>query len=255
MRLGTPESFRSYVLGHTENTHICPLATLRGRLQRADVGHPGKRFSRLVMLAALCLLTLPAAAQTTSKVSLDSSEAIFSVVAAMRNCGYDAGSTDPLRVQVSREIAQAVGASKEAQAASAEMCTFYRDHQQADSARDLAQYVSLALFLGDSPKFTLKSKEADLPPDAGYVLGFVPLLAKFAETANLSRIWQEHRYQYEEMIQRFHEPVSQMILTTDVYLRLPFSGYVGRAFTVYLEPLAASLARAVIVQRSPGESN
>ncbi|HEX9120073.1 MAG TPA: hypothetical protein VF840_06000 [Terriglobales bacterium] len=192
------------------------------------------------MLAALCLFAVSAAAQTTSKVSLDSSEAIFSVVAAMRNCGYDAGSTDPLRAQVSREIAQAVGASREAQAASAEMCRFYRDHQQADSARDLAQYVSLALFLGEPPKFTLKVKEADLPPDASYVLGFVPLLARFAETANLHRIWQEHRYQFEELIGRFHEPVSQMILTTDVYLRLPFSGYVGRAFTVYLEPMASS---------------
>ena len=213
MRLGTPESFRSYVL---------------------------TRFCRQLVLAALCLLAVSAAAQNTSKITLDSSEAIFSVVAAMRNCGYDAGSTDPFRAQVSGEIAKAVGASREAQAASAEMCRFYRDHQQGDSARDLAQYVSLALFLGEPPKFTLKAKESDLPPDAGYVQGFVPLLAHFAETANLHRIWQEHRYQYEELIQRFHEPVSQMILATDVYLRLPLSGYVGRAFTVYLEPLAAS---------------
>lgn len=213
MRLGTPESFRSFVL---------------------------TRFSRLLVLAALSLPAVFATAQNTSKVTLDSSEAIFSVVAAMRNCGYDAGTTDPIRAQVSGEIAKAVGASREAQAASAEMCTFYRDHQQADSARDLAQYVSLALFLGEAPKFTLKTKEADLPPDAGYVLGFVPLLANFAQTAHLHHIWEEHRYQYEEMIQRFHEPVSQMILTTDVYLRLPFSGYVGRAFTVYLEPMAAS---------------
>ena len=110
MRLGTPESFRSYVL---------------------------TRFSRQLVLAALCLLALPAAAQTTSKISLDSSETIFSVVAAMRNCGYDAGSTDAFRTQVSGEIAQAVGASREAQAASREMCRFYRDHQQADSARSL----------------------------------------------------------------------------------------------------------------------
>ena len=198
------------------------------------------RFSRQLVLAALCLPALPAAAQTTSQITLDSSETIFSVVAAMRNCGYDAGSVDPFRAQVSAEIAKAVGASREAQAASAEMCAFYRDHQQADSARDLAQYVSLALFLGGPPKFTLKAKEADLPPDAGYVLGFVPLLAHFAQAANLHRIWQEHRYQYEELIERFHEPVSQMILATDLYLRLPLSGYVGRAFTVYLEPLAAA---------------
>src|SRR6266581_8909725 len=101
----------------------------------------------------MCLLALSAAAQTTSKVTLDASETVFSVVAAMRNCGYDAGSADPIRSQVTAEIAKAVGASQEAQAASSEMCAFYRDHQKGDSARDLAQYVSLALYLEEPPKF------------------------------------------------------------------------------------------------------
>lgn len=196
-----------------------------------------KRISR--QLAVICLLALPAAAQTSSKITLDVSQTLFSVIAAMRNCGYDAASTDPFRAQLTREIAQAVGASADAQAASSEMCAFYRDHQQVDAARDLAQYVSLALYLGDAPKFALKAKEADMPPDATYVLGFVPLLSRFAQAANLHHLWQEHRYQYDDLISRFHDPVSKMILSTDLYLRLPLSGYVGRGFTVYLEPLAA----------------
>jgi len=198
------------------------------------------RFSRQLVLATLCLLAVPAAAQTTSKVTLDDSETIFSVLAAVRNCGYDAGSNDAFRAQVNAEIANAVGASREAQAASADMCAFYRDHQPGDSARDLAQYVSLALYLGDAPKFNLKAKEADFPPDASYVLGFVPLLARFAQATNLHKVWQEHKYQYDDLIGRFHEPVAKMILATDLYLKLPLSGYVGRGFTVYLEPLAAS---------------
>jgi len=196
-----------------------------------------KRFSR--QLALLCLVALPAAAQNTSKVTLDTNESLFSVVAAMRNCGYDSGSTDPLRARITADIAKAVSASKEAQDASSEMCAFYRDHQQADSARDLAQYVSLGLYLGDPPKFALKAKEADMPPDATYVLGFVPLLSRFAQAANLHHIWGEHKYQYDELLLQFHEPVSKIILSTDVYLRLPISGYVGREFTVFLEPLAA----------------
>ncbi len=195
------------------------------------------RFSR--QLTFLCLLAVPAAAQNTSKITLDVSESLFSVVAAMRNCGYDSGSTDALRSQITAEIARAVSASKEAQDASSEMCAFYRDHQQADSARDLAQYVSLGLYLGDPPKFALKAKEADMPPDATYVLGFVPLLSHFAQATNLHHVWQEHKYQYDELIAQFHEPVSKTILATDVYLKLPLSGYVGREFTVYLEPLAA----------------
>ena len=193
-----------------------------------------------MLLAALCLLpAVPAAAQSTAKATLDASETLFSVLAAIGNCGYEAASAEPVHAQVEADIAKAVAASKEAQAASAEMCAFYRDHQQPDSARDLAQYVSLAHNLGEPPKFTLKVKEADLPPDAAYVLGFVPLLARFSELANLRHIWQEHRYQYDELMLRSHDPVSKMILSTDVYLRVPSSGFVGRAFTVYLEPMAA----------------
>ncbi|MBZ5631216.1 MAG: hypothetical protein LAO06_20375 [Acidobacteriia bacterium] len=189
---------------------------------------------------ALCLLALPAVAQTTPKITLDTSETIFSVLAAINNCGYAAGaSSEGIRAQVNADVAKAVSGSKEAQAASADMCAFYRDHQRPESARDLAQYVSLALNLGEPPKFNLKVKEADLPPDAYYVLGFVPLLARFAEAANLHRVWEEHRYQYEELGARFHDPVSKMMLTTDLYLRLPLSGYLGRGFTVYLEPMAA----------------
>lgn len=197
------------------------------------------RFSRQLVLSTLCLLALAAAAQTTSKVTLESSETIFSVVAALNNCGYGGGAVEGVRAQVSAEMAKAVGASKEAQAASAQMCAFYRDHQQPDSARDLAQYVSLALNLGAPPKFALKAKEADLPPDAGYVLGFVPLLERFAQSIDLHRIWQEHRYQYDDLAQRLHDPIANMILATDVYLRLPLSGYVGREFIIYLEPMAA----------------
>ena len=199
------------------------------------------RFSRQLLGWALCLpLAMPAAAQSTAKVTLDSSETVFSVVAAMGNCGYDAASAEPVHRQVEADIAKAVSASKEAQAASSEMCTFYRDHQQPDSARDLAQYVSLALNLGEPPKFVPKVKEADLPPDANYVLGFVPLLARFAEATHLHQVWEQHHYQYDELLARFHDPVSKTILATDVYLKLPISGYLGRNFTVYMEPMAAT---------------
>ena len=200
-------------------------------------------FSRTVLLPVLMLAAvsavIPAAAQTTSKVTLDSSETIFSVLSAIGSCGYEAFSAEPIHAQVEAEIAKAVSASEPARAVGGKMCAFYRDHQQPDPARDLAQYVSLALNLGEPPNFAPKVKEADLPPDAEYVLGLVPLLARFYEAANLHHIWEQHRYQYDELMARFHGPVVKMILATDVYLRLPISGYVGRAFTVYLEPMAA----------------
>ncbi|MGH9522609.1 MAG: tetratricopeptide repeat protein [Terriglobales bacterium] len=179
-----------------------------------------------------------AAQQPTSKATLDASESVFSTLAAIGHCGYAGNSGDELRRDVLQELAKAVEASDEAKADSREMCQFYLDHRQADSARDLAQYVSLALNMGAPPSFDLKMAEADLPPDANYVLGFRPLLTKFAQAANLHEIWTEHQYEYNQLIQRYHDPVTNMLLATDLYLRVPMSGYLGRAFVIYLEPMA-----------------
>ncbi len=189
----------------------------------------------------MCGLAAQAAAQTTPKVSLDSSETLFSMMAALNACGYDAeiGASEPVRSQVRAEIGKALATSQEAMAARNRVCAFYRDHQQPDASRDLAQYLSLALGLGDPPDFPLTAREADLPPDAAYVVGVVTPLAQFYRAAGLQKIWAEHRYQYESLVERFHDPVAGMIANTDLYLRLPVSGYVGRRFVIYLEPMAA----------------
>jgi tetratricopeptide (TPR) repeat protein len=70
-------------------------------------------------------------------------------------------------------------------------------------------------------------------------LGFVPLLKQYAATAKLHAIWLKHQAQYAALINQFHEPVSRMITSTDAYLRMPSAGYVGRAYTIYLDPMAA----------------
>jgi len=186
------------------------------------------------MLAVTCV----AAAQ--SKATLDVSETLFSVIAAMNVCGYDAElqSSPPIRAEVRAELA-AANKSPEAAAAEEKMCRFYHDHQQGDSAHDLAQYVSLALNLGEPPDFAPKLKEADMPPDSTYILGFVPLLKRYAAAAGLHSIWLKHQPQYLALIDEYHDSVARMISATDNYLRMPLAGYLGRSFTVYLEPMSA----------------
>jgi hypothetical protein len=183
---------------------------------------------------------VPAAA-TTSKVTLDTSETLFSLLAAMNSCGYDAdlANSDPLRAKIRQEIALKAEASPDAAHARTEFCSFYKDHQNLDPARDLAQFVSLGLFLTAPPAFQPSVQEADMPPDATYVLGAVPLLQNFYQAFGLRDIWKEHQPEYDALVDRFHTPVAQMILKTDLYLKLQLSGYVGRRFTVLLEPLAA----------------
>jgi tetratricopeptide (TPR) repeat protein len=163
------------------------------------------------------------------------------VLTAVNACGYDqdlAGSA-PLRTTVRSEVARAINASPQAAATAATLCRFYKDHQQAEASRDLAQYVSLALNLGSPPSFALLLKQSDLPPDAAFVAGFPPLLADFAAAAGLHAIWQRHQAEYEGLIERYHQPIANMLMATDVYLRMPSSGYLGRRFTVYLAPMGA----------------
>jgi len=183
---------------------------------------------------------LSCAASAQSKATIDVSETIFSVLSGMNVCGYDQelASSSPIRAEVRADL---VAASKtpEAAAAAKEMCNFYADHRQDSAAHQLAQYVSLALSLGDPAEFAPKSKEADLPPDASYLLGFVPVLKQYAAAARLHSIWLKHEPQYMALINQFHDPVARMISSTDNYLRMPFAGYVGRSFTVYLDPMAA----------------
>ena len=82
-------------------------------------------------------------------------------------------------------------------------------------------------------------KEADLPPDAGYVLGLVSLLPRFYKNVGLHDIWVRHQKEYEGLISQFHQPIASLLNSTDLYLRLPIAGYMGRKFNIYLEPLGA----------------
>lgn len=177
----------------------------------------------------------------TPKATVDTSESIFAVLAAMNTCGYDQelSQSDPLRLQIRSELARSTQATPAAIAATRGICQFYADHRQGDQAHDLAQYLSLAIVLGPPPDFKPLIKEADLPPDAGYVLGIVQLLPAFYKQAGLHDIWLHHRADFEGLIDQFHTPISRLLTSTDLYLRLPISGYMGRKFSIFLAPLGA----------------
>ena len=181
-------------------------------------------------------------AETTNQVLLDTNETLFTVLAGINTCGYDAelNSSSPLRSQIRSEIAANIQASDDAKTAADAMCQFYQQHQQPDGSRNLAQYVSLALYLNMPPEFAPKVKEADLAPDAATVIGIAPLLRSFYIKAGIHPIWEKHRAAYLALTKGYHEAVAKMLFNTEVYLKLPSAGYLGRSYTVYLEPLGAS---------------
>lgn len=179
-----------------------------------------------------------AAAQ--ARATLDVSETLFTIVSAMNVCGYDQelDSSSPIRAEVRNDLVEASKLPGAAPAAD-KMCQFYREHRQGDMAHDLAEYVSLGLNLGPPPGLTPRIAESDLPPDAAYVLGFVPLVRSYYVAANLHGIWQKHQGEYLALIEQYHASVSQMITATDNYVRMPMSVAAGHSFTVYLEPMSA----------------
>jgi hypothetical protein len=161
------------------------------------------------------------------------------MAAALNSCGYNAGLDNslPLRAAVRWEVQQAVEKSAEAAQLQARLCEFQVEHKPADPNRDISQYISLAIELGPPPGFVPSLLEADLPPDAAHVLGFVSLLQKFYVAARLHDIWLRHQAEYEAQVTRFHTAVADALTGTDLYLKLPFSGYNGRRFVIYLEPM------------------
>jgi hypothetical protein len=198
-------------------------------------------FRRLLLTGLVCLLgSAFALGQQRSKVELEPSETLFTVVTALNQCGYDddLANSDPVREEVRTAVQRAIGQSPEANTASREMCAFYRDHVANDPNRDLSQYISLALNLGPAPDFKPRVKEADLPPDASYVLGFVPLVATFYKTVHLNGIWNQVQPRYEQIMEQVHDSLANMILATDIYLKIPISGSSARHMVIYLEPMA-----------------
>ena len=172
-------------------------------------------------------------------VSLESSEALFDIAVGLNACGYDNGleSSDPIRARVREQVNHALQGSAPARDARDGLCTFINQHRLTEARRDLAQYVSLALYLNPPPDLTASVDEQDMPPDATQVMEMLPLLRKFATAAQLHLIWIANRPAYEEEISKLHDPLTRMILDTNVYLKMPASTYSGSRFLVVIEPM------------------
>ena len=189
----------------------------------------------------IALLAKFSPAQNQSNVVLDNSETLFTVLTAINTCGYDQelGVSDPLRSRVRSEVARARASSPGAKDATLTMCKYYDEHRQPDASKALSQYISLALFLNPAPNLTSKVKEADMPPDATAVLGILPLMQKFYEATGLHGVWEENRQTLSALTERYHQPLAKVLFDTEIYLKLPSAGRLGRGFTVYIDPMGA----------------
>ena len=175
-----------------------------------------------------------------SAVTLETSEPLFQVAAALNACGYDAdlATSSPVRREVRRRHERRAGRLRaRTRDARDRLCAYVTEHRLSDRGLDIGQYVSLSLYLSPPPELTPNVDETDLPPQALQVVNVLPLLRTFSEEAGLHVIWLRHRAEYEELAARVHDPMTAMILASNIYLHQPVSSYDGRRFLVLLEPM------------------
>ena len=182
-------------------------------------------------------------------ISLVSSEPVFDMAAALNACGYDEGSADssPIRQHVRDEMNLALAKSEDARAKRDKVCLYIAQHRMTGSEKDISQYISLALYLSPPPNLETTVDLPEMPPDSTQVAEVAPLLRDFAAAVDLHGIWLTSHHVYDEEIDRLHDPLSKMIVSTNLYLKMPASTYDGRRFIVVIEPqLAPRLVNARI---------
>ncbi len=172
-------------------------------------------------------------------VSLISSEPLFFMASMLNACGYDEGLADsaPVRAKVREEMNQALAKSEDARNKRDAVCLYVAQHRMTGTELDISQYISLALYLSQPPDLEISVELSEMPPDATQVFDVVPLLKAFAEAVDLHGIWLTLRRSYDDDIAQVHDPLSNMVVSTDLYLKMPAATYSGRHFTVVIEPM------------------
>ena len=173
------------------------------------------------------------------QISLQTSEAVFDIAVALNACGYDAGldQSQPIRQKVRDQVNAAVEASAEAQNTRDQLCTYVRQHELSDSSHNLSLYVSLALYVTPPPELTNSVPLTEMPPDSTQVVEILPLIRNFARQIDLHYIWITARPQYDAIVNSLHDSLSQMVVKTNAYLKMPANVTNNSRFAVVLEPL------------------
>src|SRR5450631_173765 len=133
-------------------------------------------------------------------ISLTNAEPVFVMAAALNMCGYDEGleSSAPVRKQVREEIDKALAASEDARAKRDAVCLYIAQHKMTGTVLDIAQYISLSLYLTPPPDLETTADLTEMPPDATQVAEIVPHLKDFADAVDLHGIWLTVRHTYDE---------------------------------------------------------
>ncbi len=191
----------------------------------------------LLISAVVPAFAQPPKPGTQFENQLDSSEALFTVLAAINAAGYDAEIDSPSNSYVRKTVREYLAAQK--MDCLFDLKRFVREHKQKDPSADLSQYISYALAIKGPPLFEPRYVNNMLPPDAAQLDGLAPLLVAFYREGHIEDLWKRMQPAFDDVIEQYHAPVSRAVLLANAYVRNPTSGFLGHHFQIYVDLLGA----------------
>src|SRR5215472_8192056 len=174
-----------------------------------------------------------------TNITVDGNEAMFTTMCALYASGFESDvSTDNwsgfrarLRERLRKQQGPAVDAVRD----------FYRQHQSRNTGEMLSRYVWFGIVAGPAPKFQPALRRDELPPDVLTLEGFSEILANYYAEQHIGQLWREMQPVYNQEIERIHDPISQIVLVANSYLRQLMTPGDPRTFSIIVEPLVGRI--------------
>jgi hypothetical protein len=198
----------------------------------------------LVLLAAVAFAQAPLPRQRPriapiTNITVDGNEAMFTTMCALYASGFESDvSTDnwsAFRAQMRDRLRQQKGPAVDA------VRQFYRQHESRDTAEMLSRYVWFGIVSGPAPKFQPVLRRDELPPDMLTLEGFSEILSAYYTEQSIGQLWRQVQSIYNQEIERLHEPISQIVLVANSYLRELNNPGQMRTFSIIVEPLVGRI--------------
>ena len=174
-----------------------------------------------------------------TNITVDGNEAMFTTMCALYASGFESEvSTDnwsafraQLRTQLRAQQGPAVDAVRE----------FYRHHESRDTGEMLSRYIWFGIVSGPAPKFQPRPRRDELPPEVLTLEGFSEVLSLYYTEQRIGQLWRQVQPVYTREIERLHDPISQIVLVANAYLRQLNDPGQARTFSIIVEPLVGRI--------------
>jgi hypothetical protein len=178
-------------------------------------------------------------AAPATTVTVDGSEAMFTVMCALLASGFqaDVNATNwsPMRAQLRDRLQHQEGPAVEV------LRNFYKQRELADPGAMLSRYIWFGLISGPAPKFEATLRRDELPPEVIALEGFQEILSNYYKEQKIGELWRQVQSVHAREIEQMHDSLSQVVFIATGYLREILDPTNPRTFTVIVEPLVGRI--------------